>query len=107
MVIGQISIVVISGLLKDGLELQERVNKYKNSFGKDSSTIVLNLENRIMELKNFKDRINQDMIDIWDDLYEVKSSEDIEDLIERITIVLQKGISHTDQLDFSELQDNL
>lgn len=99
--------VVATGLLKNGLELQDRVNKYKNALGKDSTTIVSKLSDRIVELKKFKDRISQDMIDIWDDLYEVKSSEDVEDLIERITIVLQKGISHTDQLDFSELQDNL
>ena len=47
------------------------------------------------------------MTDIWDDLYEVKCSEDVDDLIERITMVLQKGISQADQSDFSELQENL
>lgn len=95
------------GLLKDGLELQRRVNKYQSALGKESATIVNKLKERIAELTKFKDRINQDMTDIWDDLYEVKCSEDIEDLIDRITLVLQKGISSADQTDFSELQINL
>lgn len=99
--------VVACGLLKEGLELQERVSKYKSALGKDSATIVSKLADRIAELTKLKDRINQDMTDIWDDLYEVKCSEDVEDLIERITMVLQKGISQADQLDFSELQENL
>lgn len=99
--------VVACGLLKEGLELQERVSKYQSALGKDSATIVSKLADRIAELTKFKDRINQDMTDIWDDLYEVKCSEDVEDLIERITMVLQKGISQADQSDFSELQENL
>ena len=99
--------VVASGKLKEGLELQERVNKYKASLGKDSAAIVSCLEERIEELTKFKDRINQDMTDIWDDLYEVKCADDVEDLIERIGIVLQKGIMPADQTDFSELQENL
>ena len=99
--------VVACGLLKDGLELQERVSKYQSALGKDSATIISKLADRIAELTKFKDRINQDMTDIWDDLYEVKCSEDVEDLIERITMVLQKGISQADQSDFSELQENL
>lgn len=99
--------VVACGLLKEGLELQARVSKYQSTLGKDSATLVSKLADRIAELTKFKDRINQDMIDIWDDLYEVKCSEDVEDLIERITMVLQKGISQADQSDFSELQENL
>ncbi len=99
--------VVSCGLLKEGLELQERVSKYQSTLGKDSATLVSKLADRIAELTKFKDRINQDMTDIWDDLYEVKCSEDVEDLIERITMVLQKGISQADQSDFSELQENL
>ena len=47
------------------------------------------------------------MVDIWDDLYEIRSNEDIEDLLERINIVLQKGISSVDQKGFIELQGNL
>lgn len=97
----------ISALLKSGLELQHRVEKYKNSLGKDSEEIVLAVADRIGDLIKAKDRINQDMTDIWDDLYEVKSAEDVEDLLERIAMVLQKGISPSDQTDFIELQKNL
>lgn len=101
------SFVGACGQLKDGLELQERVAKYQGALGKDATTIVSKLAERIAELTKFRDRINQDMTDIWDDLYEVKSDEDVEDLIDRITIVLQKGIAPTDQSDFAELQNNL
>lgn len=101
------SFVGACGLLKDGLELQKRVNKYQSTLGRDSDSIVNKLGERIAELTKFRDRINQDMTDIWDDLYEVKTSEDIEDLIDRIIIVLQKGIFSADQSDFSELQINL
>ena len=101
------SFVGACGQLKDGLELQERVAKYQGALGKDATTIVSKLTERIAELTKFRDRINQDMTDIWDDLYEVKSDEDVEDLIDRITIVLQKGIAPTDQSDFAELQNNL
>lgn len=101
------SYVSACGLLKDGLELQERVSKYQNTLGRDSATIVGNLSDRITELTKFKERINQDMTDIWDDLYEVKNAEDVENLLERIIIVLQKGISPADQSDFAGLQSNL
>ncbi len=97
----------ISALLKSGLDLQERVDKYKNSLGKDADEIVSKLADKIDELNKAKDRINQDMTDIWDDLFEVKSSEDVEDLLDRISMVLQKGISSADQADFTELQENL
>ena len=65
------------------------------------------MTNRIEELTKYKNRINQDMTDIWDDLDDVKNADDVEDLLERIAIILQKGISSADQIDFSELQSNL
>lgn len=101
------SYVSICSMLKDGLELQERVNKYKSSLGKDAVKIVSTLTARLEELSKAKERINKDMSDIWDDLFEVKSAEDVEDLIDRISMVLQKGISSADQSDFSELKENL
>ena len=101
------SYVVACGQLKDGIELKERVNKYQGSLGRDATMIISKLEMRLIELTKFRDRIKKDMTDIWDDLYEVKCSEDVEDLIDRITYVLQKGISSTDQSDFSQLQIKL
>lgn len=101
------SYVSICSMLKDGLELQARVEKYKAVLGKDSINIVSALSTKLEELSRTKERINRDMSDVWDDLYEVNCSEDIEDLIERITIILQRGISSADQSDFSELKDNL
>ncbi len=97
----------IYSMLKKGKELQERVEKYKVALGKDATNIVSNLNDRIKELSTAKDKITQDMSDIWDDLFEVKSAEDVEDLIERIGLVLQKGIPSVDQEGFVELQGNL
>lgn len=97
----------ICSTLKNGKELQERVEKYKVALGKDAANIVSTLNTRIEELSRAKDRITKDMSDIWDDLFEVKSADDVEDLLERIGLVLQKGISSKDQLGFVELQGNL
>ena len=94
-------------MIKSGKELQERVLKFKNSLGKDGAIIQETLDKRVKSLETARDRINQDISDIWDDLYEIKSSEDVEDLLERIALVLQKGISQADQEGLEELQDNL
>ena len=99
--------LAIKDLLKRGKEIQERVFKFKSSLGKDGGTIQANLDAKLIELENAKTRIEGDITDIWDDLPEVKSSEDIEDLISRITMVLQKGISPSDKEALEEIKDNL
>lgn len=99
--------VNICTILKGGSELRKRVEKYKATLGKDATTIIDELDTRINELTKAKDRITQDMTDIWDDLFEVKNAEDVEDLLERINLVLKKGISSADQEGFEELQENL
>lgn len=101
------SYVAIKDFVKKGKELQERVIKYRTSLGKDCESIQNSLDARVLELEKTKDRIEQDITDIWDDLTEVKSSEDIEDLIERIILVLQKGIPMNDQIALEEVKQNL
>ena len=101
------SYVAVKESLKQGKLIQERVNKFRISLGKDGENIQNTLNTRIKELETFKNRIEQDITDIWDDLPEVKNSDDIEDLIERITIVLQKGISSGDQGSLEEIKNNL
>lgn len=99
--------LTIKDLLKRGKEIHERVIKFKASLGKDGGTIQTNLATRLQELEIAKNRIEGDITDIWDDLPEVKSSEDIEDLISRITLVLQKGISPSDQEALDGIKGNL
>jgi hypothetical protein len=101
------SYVNICSWQKRGIKIQERVAKYKNVLGKNSDKLASELNKRVGELTKAKDRINKDMTDIWDDLNDVDSYEALEELIERIEIVLQKGISSADQNDFMELQENL
>lgn len=99
--------VIICSMIKSGKDLQERVQKYKISLGKDGAIIQEILDKRVSLLESVRDRINQDISDIWDDLYDVKCSEDVEDLLDRISLVLQKGISQADQEGLEELQENL
>ena len=99
--------LAIRDLLKRGKEIQERVQKFKTSLGKDGGTIEAALDARLQELENAKTRIEGDITDIWDDLYQMKSSEDIEGLISRINMVLQRGILSTDQESLEEVKDSL
>lgn len=99
--------VAIKEFLKRGIDLQERVSKYKNALGRDGDQVQSTLDERVKELDKIKNRIEQDITDIWDDLYDVKTSEDIEDLIERINLILQKGISYNDQVSLEEARLNL
>jgi len=101
------SYTVIKDYVKKGKDLQVRIQKYITSLGSDGAMIQSNVDNRVGELEKAKERIEQDITDIWDDLPEVKISEDIEDLIERIALVLQKGIATNDQLALEEVKDNL
>ncbi len=101
------SYVAVCAFIKAGKDLQERAQKYIKTLGKDGPIIQETLDKRVVSLEEIRDRINQDISDIWDDLYEIKSSEDIEDLIERITLVLQKGIAQSDQDGLAELKGNL
>ncbi len=101
------SYVAIKDFIKNGKELRDRVKKYSSSLGKDGDALQSSLDSRVQELENTKARIEQDITDIWDDLYEVKSSEDVQDLIERINLVMQKGISPNDQSALKEIKRNL
>ena len=101
------TLVAIKDYIKRGNEIQSRVAKFKSTLGKDQDAIQTSIDSRLKELGNTKSRIEQDITDIWDDLEEVKSPEDIEDLIDRIGMVLQKGISQIDQTALVEVRDNL
>lgn len=101
------SYIAIKDLLKDGKELLKRVEKYKLSLGKDGEKIQKALSDRLSVLDKAKTRIEQDIADIWDDLMEIKSADDIHELIERINLVLQKGISANDEEGLVEIKDNL
>lgn len=77
------------------------------ALGKDAKKIQDHINDRVSALEKNQARTMQDMSDIWDDLYEVKTADDVEILIDNIASVLQKGIPDTDRVDFEELQKNL
>ena len=97
----------VCSYLKNGKSLQERILKYGKALGQDAQKIIDEIFIKVTELEKKRDRINQDMTDIWDDLCEIKCADDIEALLQRIEIVLKKGISSADQGGFEELQGNL
>lgn len=99
--------IAIKNFIKSGKELQERAGKYRSSLGKNGEKLQADLDARVQELESAKAQIEQDITDIWDDLMEVKSSDDVSDLIERINLVLQKGISYHDQSSLEEIKGNL
>lgn len=99
--------VSVCALYKEAIVMQERILKYRTSLGRDSAQVASSISNRVDELQKTKDRVNQDMTDIWDDLYDLQSFDNLEDLLERINLILQKGISGTDQDDFYGLKKEL
>ena len=99
--------MVIKDFIKRGKELQERIKRFGASLGKDGSRIKTQVDERVQALEAARVRIEQDITDIWDDLLEVKSSEDVQDLIDRINLVLQKGISLQDASSLEEIKGNL
>ena len=62
---------------------------------------------RMQELDRARMRVEQDITDIWDDLFDVKTSEHVQDLIERINLMLQKGISPNDASALEEIKGNV
>lgn len=101
------SYIAVKDLLKTGKELLKRVEKYQITLGKDGEKFKEKLSERIATLDKVKKRIEQDIADIWDDLPEVKSADDIQDLLDRINLVLQKGISSNDEIGLVDIKDNL
>ena len=101
------SYVAIKDFIKRGKELQERIMRFGTSLGKDSSTIKTKVDERVSKLNAARIKTEQDITDIWDDLLDVKSSEDVQDLIDRTNQVLQKGIAAKDASSLEELRGNL
>lgn len=99
--------VAMRDFIKSGNELKERIIKFGTALGKDGSSIKTQVDERVEALESACERIKQDITDIWDDLMEVKSSEDVQDLIDRINLVLQKGISSKDASALEEIRGNL
>lgn len=101
------SYMAIKDFIKRGKELQERIKRFGASLGKDGSRIKIQVDERVQALEAARVKIEQEITDIWDDLLEIKSSEDVQDLIDRINLVLQKGISPQDASSLEEIRGNL
>jgi len=99
--------MIVCKYLENGKKLQKRILKYGKALGKEAQEITVNINTRVTKLESNIERTKQDMMDIWDDLCEIKCADDVEDLLERIALVLQKGINSADREGFEELENNL
>ena len=101
------SLVSIKEWVDEGLSLQIRIKKYNDYLGKDGIYIVNKFYSRISELINTKDKIEDEIGDLWDNLSVIKNVEDIKNCIDEITNILHKGIADTDQIELSEIKNVL
>ena len=97
----------ICNLLKDGEKLQKHVKLYKSTLGKDGELIDSNLAERLTALENAKNSIREEMDAIWNGLFDIETADDVENMLEKIKQILQKGIPETEQEDYVEIQENL
>ena len=97
----------ICNLLKDGEKLQKHVKLYKSTLGKDGELIDSNLAERLTALENVKNSIREEMDAIWNGLFDIETADDVENMLEQIKQILQKGIPETEQEDYVEIQENL
>ena len=89
---------------KYGQALQHSLAKYCLSLGADYNKFKKQLDARVEEILNLKEDIFNTMSSIWDDLFDVNSAEDIDKLIRKIHLVLQKGIEQNDMDEFISLE---
>ncbi|WMJ22918.1 hypothetical protein RBG61_13135 [Paludicola sp. MB14-C6] len=89
---------------KQGLDLLDKAEKYKDSLGSDYLNLTNKLTTRINDIANAYKKIKCDMDDIWNDIYELTDIDMVESMIERIDYVCKKGIPLSDRSDFVDLQ---
>ena len=92
---------------KQGEALCSNIEKFAASLGKDYERMRSNAAARLSAINDAIDQIRQDMNDIYDDIYNVSSVDDVRAMVERIHLVCQKGIAGRDLADFNELKNSL
>lgn len=92
---------------KSGKEILERINRFEKFLGIDYDAYNSDIQVRLAVLEDAYKNIEAEITNIWDDLFEAKSVDQIEDLIKRIDIVSRKGIRSEDLEGLEETKDNL
>ncbi len=102
-----ISYISLTSSIKEGKEIAARIEKFSESLSGDVTSMMVKVTQRLKQLETEKDSITKSISDIWDDLSEIQSYEDISSLISRLRKVLQKGLQKKDKEALDELLSNL
>lgn len=102
-----ITYVSYKSLIKRGKNLLDRLKKFGPYIGKEAIKYQMEIEEKVKLFVSKSERIEKDMMDIWNDLDIANTYEDIVVLVECIDIILQKGIPEQDQKDFINLKHSL
>ena len=97
----------IQDMLKKATDLLERLNKYEKSLGNDAKKLHGQIDECVHKLSESKNRIQQDMENIWEDLANAQTLEDIENVLSCIVLVMNYRIPTRDLQDFEDLQKSL
>ncbi|MBP1566669.1 MAG: hypothetical protein J6A58_13065 [Oscillospiraceae bacterium] len=102
-----ISYTAIVSFIKEGRDISQRIEKFADSLGGDITSMMDKVSNRLSILETERDKIIQNISEIWDGLCEIKSNNDILRLISKIRSVLQQGLAKRDNEPLEELLNNL
>ena len=97
----------VQDMLKKATDLLDRLNRFEKSLGNDAQKLHNQLDECVLKLTDAKNRIQQDMDNIWEDLANAQTIEDIENIISCITLVMNYRIPSRDLQDFEDLQVTL
>ena len=97
----------IQDMYKKAKDLLERLGKFEGSLGNDAKKLHSQLDECVLKLTAAKNRIQKDMENVWEDLANAQTIEDIESVLSCICSVLNYRIPTRDLQDFEELQETL
>ena len=97
----------VQDMLKKATDLLDRVNRFEKSLGNDAKKLHSQLDECVLRLTEAKNRIQRDMENIWEDLANAETLEDIENIINCIALIMNYRIPARDLQDFEDLQESL
>lgn len=97
----------VSDMLTKAKDLLERLSKYELALGNDAKRLHTQLDQCVEKLDSAKKRMQQDMENIWEDLANAQTLEDIENVQSCIAMVMNYRMATRDLQDFEELNTAL
>ncbi|MGM9929319.1 MAG: hypothetical protein ACI35P_15355 [Bacillus sp. (in: firmicutes)] len=97
----------ITDMLSKANDLMERLSKFEKSLGNDAKRLHVQLDECINKLSGAKRKIQQDMENIWEDLANAETQDDIESILSCIALIMNYRIPARDLQDFDDLKETL